>query len=60
MRQDENAVIALLLPAYSYWTKRLTRNRLLTRTRLVVTLTSSTPVSSSGHFGEPHIAAAIT
>lgn len=53
IRQDENAVIALLLPAYSCWINKLTSNRLLIRaTRHVVALTLSTPVSLNGHFGE--------
>lgn len=58
--QDENAVIALLLPACSCWTDKLTSNRLLIRARHVVALTPSTPVSSNGHFGEAQIAVVIT
>lgn len=58
--QDENAVIALLLPACSCWTDKLTGNRLLIRARHVVALTPSAPVSSNGHFGEAQIAVVIT
>lgn len=58
--QDENAVIDLLLPAYSCWTNKLTSNRLLIRARHVFALTPSTPVSSNGHFGEAQFAVVIT
>lgn len=34
-KQDENTVIALLLSTYSYWTNKLTSNRLLIRLRRV-------------------------
>ena len=60
IRQDENAVIALLLPAYSCWTNKLISNRLLIRAKHVVALTLSTSVSSNGHFGEAQIAVFIT
>lgn len=57
---DENAVIALILPAYSCWNNELTSNGLLFRAKHVLALTLSTFVSSNGHFGEAQIAVVIT
>lgn len=60
MRQDENAVVALLIPADCCWTNKLTSKRLLTRARHVVALTLSSPLSSNGHWGEAQIAVVVT